>query len=191
MSKGAGRPTGVQGLNLRPLSDRAHIKAAEPESAIDTRYDLYSPLELYFSDWRTDYLTGQIKVVRNSLPLIHSSIHLSYSLVPVPVSEQKVFAKKHRQGLLDGLALEYLNEVRRNVVKALGLHNKGARRLRYRSNKRMDEAGRRDPDFVDQLFADHPAALAQAGEIREHWETLKEDSTETENVTRGDPRRPS
>ena len=184
MSKGVGRPTGVQGLNLRPLSDRAHIEAAVPAGAIDTRFDPYSPLELYFTDWRADYLAGLIKVVRNSLPLKHSSIHLSYSLVPVPVNEQKKFAEKHRQRLLDGLGLEYLNEVRRNVAREMGLHNKGARRLRYRSNKRMDEAGRRDPDFVDELFADHPAALALAGEIREHWETLNEDSTGAANDTR-------
>ena len=185
MSDGAGRSTGVQGLNLRPLSDRGQIKAdCGPAGAIDTRYDLYSPVELYLTDWRDDYLAGLIKVVRNSLSLIHSSIHLSYSLVPVPASEQKVFAEKHRQCVLDGLGLEYLNEVRRKVVQEKGLHNKGARRLRYRSNKRMDEAGRRDPDFVDELFADHPAALAQASEIRKLWETLDEDSAGAANDTR-------
>ncbi len=167
---------GVRGLRLSPLSIRVRLIAGGAENAIETRYDPYSPIELYFSDLQEEYLAGRIKVVNNFYDLKNTRVFASSSIVPA--GGEKAQADANRRALRFALARQYFLAVARAVARLENMHDKRLKRLRYRANKELvrNQRGRSHPGYapegVDDYFQRWPAAIEAASEIRELINTV-------------------
>ena len=171
LEPGAG---GVAGLRFPALSIRTRLISGGPRNALATRYDPYSPLEIYFDDLRDDYLAGRIKTVMNFYHLRNAQVFHSHSIVPAPTARTGTQAKKNRRDLIDQLERQYFSAIARAVAKIENMNPKALKRLRHRANtaliggrrfKTFETVKRYEPAKVAAYFARWPAAVEAASGI--------------------------